>query len=317
MSGTPYAVDSNLQVFGGLANAPDPIGSDGIVPKKFWVSVNGTNGDSNGRPDAPFRTITFALGKCVTARGDTIFVGPGSYAETVDVDKAYVSIIGTGGRHNGITQIVGDGTTARATVRVLEGFLGGFTLKNVELDVTTVTQPALHLETDNTTAGTQANLGMRFLIDNVAVRSAQPNVGILLEGAQVGKISRITMRGPTIGIALCGSTNNTPEDIDFEDIDFRDCVTADIATVDSAGAPTVIAARVQQNLSFLRMRHWDRGGTPVTNYVNFPNIAGVVNVHFFECVAARDVADDTLLALPADVVWIGRSAAGAEFIIGA
>ena len=43
----------------------------------------------------------------------------------------------------------------------------------------------------------------------------------------------------------------------------------------------------------------------------------MVNVHGFDCWWARDVADDTLLVIPANVVFVGHSAAGVESVIGA
>lgn len=318
---TVYAIETDKNLFGTVGNPTDPIGSDGVVPRKFWVSPNGTDGDGNGRPDAPFQTITFALTKCVTGRGDTIYIGPGSYAENVNVNVANVALIGTGGRHNGITQIIGSATadTTTGTVYVGAGYLAGFKLANVELDSNGTAHPALWLVTNDTGASPSATAGnYRARIENVAVRSDDPDIGILLEGATLCEFSKIHLQGPTIGLAFIGSGSNVPNDLRFEEFDFMDCVTADIATIANlttqrtqAGTPMDGAI----NLQFWKMRHWDRGGTPVTNYVNFAG-SDWVNSHFFDCWAARDVDDGTLLELPANVVWIGESAAAAEHVIG-
>lgn len=309
--------------------------TDGTSPYNFWCAPaasgdgGGLDGLGNGSHERPFATARRAIRQARDGRGDRIILTAGSYAETIDIgsgDSTYGStggyakrnlqIIGDDSHNPSLVQIVGDGTTATATIRVQSGYLRGFVLKNVELDVTTVTQPALHLVTSDTGATPSATSNYyRFLIENVAVSSAQPNVGILFEGAQMGIIRKIWMRGPTIGIGFAGSSSNNPAELRFEDLDFQDCVTADIATV-LPSSPTTIAARNMTNISFLRARHWDRGGTPVTNYVNFPD-ATMVNVAGHDCRWSRDVADGTLMVLPVDVVFTGHSAAGVESIIGA
>jgi len=71
----------------------------------FWVdSGSGTGGDGTGfgkNPDAPFKTIDYAIGNCTANNGDIIYVMPG-HAETITsagaitCDVAGVSIIGIG-----------------------------------------------------------------------------------------------------------------------------------------------------------------------------------------------------------------------------
>lgn len=305
--------------------------SDGTFPHNFWVSPNGADGVNNGSQYAPFLTWKRAIREAIDGRGDRILITPGSYAETVDIGsgstaggnnsggyaKRDLQIIGDDSLYNGRIQLVGDGSTTTATIRVQSGYLRGFVLKNVELDVTTVTAPALHLVTSDTGASPAASdSNYRFLVENVAVRSDNPSVGVLLEGATLGNLRKLWMQGPTIGIGLCGSANNYPSDLDFEDLDFRDCVTADLATVASSSNPTQVSNTDLTNIAFLRARHWDRGGTPVTNYVNFA-LSTCVNVAGHDCRWSRDVADGTLMVLPADVVFTGHSAAGAESIVGA
>lgn len=305
--------------------------SDGTFPHNFWISPNGNDGAGNGSFNAPYLTVRRGIRQTLDGRGDRLIVTPGSYAETIDIGsgstnggntnggyaKRNLQILGAPGVHNGITQIVGDGATAAATLRVLSGYLRGFRLADIELDVTTVTQPALHLETDSGEDATATAGSMRFTVQRVSVRSAQPNVGMLFEGATLGDIEDCVLFGPTIGIALTGSGINLPNDLSFKDIDFADCVTADIAAVNTATDPTTIRAVALTNIWFERMKHRDRGGTPVTNYVNLPAGATYINVNGVDCFWARDVADDTLLVLAADVVFLGHSAAGVESIIGA
>lgn len=336
-TGVENAILSQL----GLSPSPSILASRDL-PRYYWVSTAaGSDGVGNGGFATPFATIRRAIRESVDARGDTILVAPGSYAENIDIgsgnttsgssgsyQKRNLKIIGVGGGHNGIVQIVGDGSSASATLRVQAGYLTGFVLKNIELDANsaadtgTTAQTALHLVSNDTGASPVASASnYRFEIENVAVRSDDPDVGFLFQGATLGLVRKCWIESPVIGMAFTGSASNNPSDLEFEDIDFRNCVTADIATVtgvESSGARTTIVGIYMQNVSFHRPRHWDRGGTPVTNYVNFPNpVASMINVHFFDGYAARDVADETLLSLPANVVWIGKSAAAAEFIIGA
>lgn len=302
--------------------------SDGTFPHNFWVSPNGNDGAGNGSFNAPYLRIRRGIRQAADGRGDRIIVTPGSYAETIDIGsgstnggntnggyaKRNLQILGAPGIHNGITQVVGDGATAAATLRVLSGYLRGFRLADIELDVTTVTQPALHLETDSEEDATATAGSMRFKVQRVSVRSSQPTVGMIFEGATLGDVEDCVIFGPTRGLAFCGSSINYPNDLYFRNIDFADCVTADLITVSTVAdmSPTSVALT---NIWFERMKHWDRGGTPVTNYVNFAGT--MVNVHGFDCYWARDVADDTLLVLPANVVFLGHSAAGVESIIGA
>jgi hypothetical protein len=96
----------------GLTNYPNGVSSFGIplvngLPwgggKVFWVkSTTGQDAPSNGdSPDNPFATIDYAIGRCVAARGDTIYALPGhtetvSAAGSITFDKAGVKVIGIG-----------------------------------------------------------------------------------------------------------------------------------------------------------------------------------------------------------------------------
>lgn len=317
--------------------APTSKHTDGTFPRRFWVTKGGDDGDGNGSFSNPFLTWRRAIRQAVDNRGDWIFVGPGIWRETPDIgagdttsgpsggyQKRGLHIIGTGSGHTGLTQLVSDGTTDQPTLRVQDGYLSGFTLKHIELDAVdssdaTRARPILELETSDTGTLTATSADYHFLIEDVHILSdGTPTAGFLFTGATKGTVRNCSIGGVTHGIFFRGSTNNNPSDITFEDIDFLDNVTADIScgVLSYITAPSIEALTTLTNIKFLRPRFWDRGGTPVTNYVNLL-VTTAVNVHLFEFVAARDVADDTLMALPVDVVAIGRSAAAAEFIIGA
>lgn len=302
--------------------------TDGTFPHNFWVTPNGNDGVGNGSNGAGFSSIKRAIRQAKDGRGDRIMLAMGSYAETIDIGtgtsdgnisggyaKKNLQIIGDDTVHNGLVQIVGDGVTNAPTLRVNGGYLRGFVLKNVELDVTTVTQPALSLITDDAAAAPDAiSPYYRFHIENVAVRSNNPSVGFLLAGATLGSIKRCTVQGPIIGIGFCGSLSNRPSDLDLYDISFRDNVTADLATVSSVTNPSILGPCDLTNVTFERMKHWDRGGTPVTDFINM--VGTFINVHAFDCFWARDVADGTLTQLPANMVIVGHSGAGVESVIG-
>lgn len=60
----------------------------------FYVDPDNGSATANGQLGSPVLTITQALALCVSGRGDTVYVMPGTYAETVTVTKDYVAIIG-------------------------------------------------------------------------------------------------------------------------------------------------------------------------------------------------------------------------------
>lgn len=81
----------------GLTVRNMPVGI--VAPGKvFWVDDSGSDGNP-GTFDAPFDTIDYAIGRCVSGRGDIIMVKAG-HAETVTssitMDVANVSVIGCG-----------------------------------------------------------------------------------------------------------------------------------------------------------------------------------------------------------------------------
>lgn len=319
----------------GLSAAQDPQFTDGIVPKKFWVSPSGADGDANGSPAKPFLTTTFALTKCVSGRGDTIYVGPGSYAESVSVNKANVAIIGTGGRHTGITQIIGSPTASSsgnggtATVYVGSGFAAGFRLANVELDTNGVSVPALRIDTNDTGATPAASSAYyRFLVENVDVRSNDPVNGFQFAGATLGLVRKCTINGPQIGIAFTGVQGgaNQPSDLQFEDIDFyngmSNTVAADLAVVNSPISPaTINAAGISSltNIIFKRTGFYNRniGAGGSTNYINFPSTITVLNVGFHGTYFASQPTNGSRIAtMPTGMVVIGQGSTGLVNLVG-
>lgn len=310
----------------GFANGLSLMG--GFIPlttrpgRTYFVdTVNGNNGRPGTSPDSARATIQSALDSVVDGQGDVIYVFPGQYAETLDINKRDVAIIGVSGRHGGRTQIIGDGATARATIRVTEAFTRGFVLANVEVDTNGLARPGIHIQNDNTgTLSATSNFAWWKLI-NVRVNSGNatlPSAALYLEGALEGLVYDCMFSDCTIGVALSGNVNIGLVDIQFYNTHFQNNVTADIATV-NFGVTTAFTVpsnpQMLQDVQFYGNRYYDRGGTPVTNYVNVVGTA--TNCGDYDFYAARDVADATLMLLPIDWIAIGNSAAAAEFIIGA
>jgi hypothetical protein len=306
--------------------------TDGTHPHNFWVSGSGDDGVGNGSWENPFLTVRRAIRQAYDGRGDRILLTAGSYTDTIDIGsgstaggntnggyaKRNLQILGDDSQHDGLVQIIGDGATATPTLRVQGDYLRGFVAKNFELDSNGLAQPALCLVSDDTGASpTSTADNYRFLIENVNVRSDDPDTGFLMQGATLGILRRCTIAGPGFGLTFTGSDSNLPSDLLFEDFRFYDNVTADVFTSvghGSAAARGTVATINLANVEFWRFRFLDRGGTPVTNFVNMQGTC--VNVHFFDFWAARDVADGTLMQLPANVVAIGHSAGGVESVIG-
>ena len=320
--------------------------TDGSLPKVVWVAKGGADaagatGVSHvGSRSEPFLTIWGANGAqayTVDGRGDRIILGPGTWRENGDfgsgtgttgsagrMNKRDIGIFGSGGAHVGRTQIVGDGTTTGPTIRVRDGYLRGFVLADVEVGSVDSAdadraQPLIDLETVDATATLTATSSDEFaVLRNVKLDGgATATAGVVFTGAQQVRCYSLEVLGCTYGFVFRGSTVNFPDNLRFWDTIFGDNVTADIFTTTGTegqwGFPG--GTTNMTNVLFVRNMYTDRGGTPVTNYVNA--VGTMVNVMDFEFVAARDVADDTLMALPANWVAIGRSAAAAEFIIGA
>lgn len=78
--------------------------------KVFWVNnssvlaeggIAGSDVAGGGTYQKPFRTIDYAVGRCVAGRGDIIAVMPGhietiATADAIDIDKAGVAVVGCG-----------------------------------------------------------------------------------------------------------------------------------------------------------------------------------------------------------------------------
>ena len=310
---------TEMAVLGNMWTPPNSKFTDGSMPNHFWITKGGADGAGNGAFDNPYLTIRKAIRESVDGRDDVLHVGPGSWAETLDIGasggyaKRNLKIIASGGAHSGITQIIGDGATAQPTIRVQSGYLRGFVLKGFELDTNTLSQACLELVTSDAGDIIATSNDYHALIEDVdIVSNGTPTTGFLLTGATKVRFRRVSAAGCVVGFAWKGSANNSPDDVKVWDAVFHDNVTADVASY--SGGETIGGANAT-NIQFFRPQFMDRGGTPVTNYAN---IAGTtVNCGFYEFDAARDVADDTLMVLPANWIAIGRSAAAAEFIIGA
>jgi len=94
IKGVPLTITNPGEVFF-VSNA------DVLLDKNQSIAGADSTSPSNGTFQRPFRTIDFAIGRCVASRGDVIFVLPG-HEETITTDGgiacdvAGVSIIGIG-----------------------------------------------------------------------------------------------------------------------------------------------------------------------------------------------------------------------------
>ena len=313
--------------------------TDGSMPLVLWVAKGGADGGNvglskQGSRDEPYLTITGAngaLNRTIDGRGDRIILGPGIWRENVDIgsvarqNKRDIGLYGSGGAHPGRTQIVSDGATTGPTIRVRDGFLRGFILADLEVgNVDSAdadrAQPLVDLETNDTAILTANSRDEYATLQNVRLASdTTATMGLILTGTQMLRVSHLVVAGIIRGIVFRGSDSNFPDHCYFDDTAFFDNVTYDVGTISAPaqGTYTPITDGIANltNIKFLRSQYMDRGGTPVTNFVRV--VGTVVNCGDYEFVAARDVADATLMQLPVDWIAIGRSAAAAEFIIGA
>ena len=322
--------------------------TDGSLPKIIWVAKGGadaagaTGVSAQGSRSEPFLTIGGASGALtytVDGRGDRIIVGPGIWRENLDfgsgtgttgsagrMNKRDIGIYGSGGAHAGRIQIVSDGATAGPTIRVRTGYLRGFVLADLEVgNVDTAdadrAQPLMDLETSSAAVLTADLSDHWATLRNVRLMSdTTGTLGLVLTGTQMLNTYDLVIAGVIRGIVFRQSLENRPDHCNFYNTRFQDNVTYDIGTLLNPGpgvwvGPADGTIGSMSNINFFYNKYLDRGGTPVTNNVNV--VGTMVNCGDYEFVAARDVADDTLMALPVDWIAIGRSAAGAEFIIGA
>lgn len=328
--------------------------TDGTLPTVTWVAKGGADsGGATGvshvgtRKD-PFLTLWGTNGAqryTVDGRGDRIILGPGTWRENGDfgsgtgttgsagrMNKRDIGIYGSGGAHAGRTQIVGDGSTTGPTIRVRDGYLRGFILADLEVGAVTTADadravPGIELETEDTGTLTATSSDEWAVLRNVDLFSdTTGTAGLLLTGTTMLKCYNLNVSGWIMGVMFRGSANNNPDNCRFYGIEFTDNLTADIGagTISEVGVyPTTwtMAGLNATNVLFYRPMHMDRGGTPVTNYINWGGGSGVgttVNCGEINAYWMRDVADGTLTQIPADFVLMGVSAAsGDEVVIGA
>lgn len=317
--------------------------TDASLPQVIWIAKGGADSLSSaqGSRDEPYLTLEGVNGAAraaVDGRGDRFIIGPGTYRANWDfgsgtgttgpagrMNKRDVGIFGSGGAHPGRTQIVSDGTTVGPTIRVRDGYLRGFILADLEVgSVTTAdvdrAQPLMDLETDDTAVLTATSSDEFAVLRNVRFASdGTATLGLVLTGTQQLYTYDLVFAGIIRALAFRGSLDNFPDHCEFHNARFYDNTTADITTLSAPAQGSwtgpVRGAVNLTNILFYEPKFLDRGGTPVTNFIDI--VGTHVNVGFYEFVSARDVADGTLMELAADDIAIGRSAAAAEFVIGA
>lgn len=311
-----------------------------LLPRVWWVAPGGADGVYNGYMTSPFLTIKRAIRQAVD--GDIILVAPGSYAETIDIGsgdatsgssstngyaKKGLKIIGCGGGHNGVVQIIGDGATAQASLRVRTDYLAGFWLKGLELDTNGLTQSALHLVTNNTASGSQSNPAIRFVVEDVSVRSNDPGCGIMLEGATLGIFRRLVINGPTIGIGFTGSDNNTPSDLTFEDVDFSNAGFSSTQTACIASTPNDTTFTAGSNavgaltgVVFKRANFFDRGtgAGGGTNFINIGSGVTAASCGVYDANFATQPTNGTnkVATLPSNFIVMGYGTTGRVNLVG-
>jgi hypothetical protein len=89
----------------GISSYGVPVLGGGSIPsvtgKVFWVDSGTGSDDNDGKKDTPFKTIDYAIGKCVADNDDLVLLYPGhtdtvSAAGTITSDVAGVHILGLG-----------------------------------------------------------------------------------------------------------------------------------------------------------------------------------------------------------------------------
>ena len=319
MAKVQFPLGGNVGV-GGLDFIPSVTGQGADL---YVVSKDRGSDNNDGKAlDTAVRTIQKAVDLATDNRLTVIRVEPGEYGENVNVNKRRIAIVGDP-RHPSATRITGDGTITRASVYVGDGFLSGFVLANVGVDtgpaaITSLALSAIHLVTNDTGTLGAESADYHFYLKNVSVISDEvPIAALYLEGATVGIVEDSIFAGCDLGIALGGSLNNFPADLEFRNIKFHSNVRADVASVSSNavnGHPTILSLATLGSLANVSFDHpvfMDVGGTPVTNYVNL-EVTTATNVIFSDARFARDVADGTLMQLGSNIVVLGHSPAGLE-----
>lgn len=87
----------------GVTSFGIPLVGGGSVPTDvggyyFVDPVGGSDGNDGLSPQTALLTIVEAVDKCVSGNGDVVLLFPGSYNETVTVNKSNMMIVGLGGR---------------------------------------------------------------------------------------------------------------------------------------------------------------------------------------------------------------------------
>lgn len=330
--------------------------TDGSLPKVIWVAKGGADaagatGVSHvGTRNEPFLTVGGASGALrytVDGRGDRLVLGPGIWRENLDfgsgtgttgsagrMNKRDIGIFGSGGAYTGRIQIVGDGTTTGPTIRLRDGYARGFILADLEVGSVDSAdanrgQPLMDIETEDTASLTALSSDEWALLRNVGFSSGSTGTrgtaGLVLTGATMVKGYGLSFSGLVNGIMIRGSLNNAPDTCLFDGLDFSDNVTADIGAtgnhpIGTWPATWAFSSRSASNIRFYRGVFADVGGTPVTDYINWGGGTGagtLSNCGCYQAQFARDVADGTLIQIPAAFVVTGESAGGAENFVGA
>lgn len=181
----------------------------------FADSTNANATDAAGygfNPDAPFKTIKFALTQCTAAKADRVYGCPG-HTETISAAGGWtavanVSVIGIDG--NGGRPVISFSTSNNASIAVSAA---GFQMRNLTIDCTGVA--ALNNPVNITAADCELR-NIRFIVasaTNQAVCAVQTNAaanGLVIDGC---KFLGTANAGTTAAVIIVGGdrhqiTNN-------------------------------------------------------------------------------------------------------------
>lgn len=255
----------------------------GAVGADFYVfGAVGDDDNPGNNPNAPLATITEAIARCVSWRGDRVWISPGTYDENIVVDKHGVTFIGA--MPSGTTRPDVESATGVALTVSAQGFVCRH-MRFVSADDDGVVQEGNGFEYDDCVFDGNAIALMAGLRLRGSAASASMS-------ASEGKVHNSLVRGWVIGIAFDSAAITGagvgPTDCDIYDNRFYQN-TKDI-TAEKSGAGGVYS---MQNMSVRDNRFLDYGKAVYVDFVtNIDGPAasqtGMVANNFFNTVATLD-----------------------------
>jgi hypothetical protein len=169
----------------------------------FWVdSGNAAGSDADGygqNPDAPFKTIDYAIGKCTASNGDVVIVLPGhaeniTTATAINCDVAGVTIQGIGSG-----SLIPTISTTAAAGSITIG-AANVTLRNLRL--------LANFETGTTTMITIAAAGDGCTLDGLQFRDTSATFEALIHVSVATTVDDLTVKNCSF-VTAAGSLTNS------------------------------------------------------------------------------------------------------------